>query len=162
MFYQKSLVLIKPDGVRRRLVGEILARFERAGFKIHAMKLIEPTRKIAEEHYGEHRGKEFYEGIVRYLVSAPVMAMVIGGQKGIGRIRLMVGNTAPSEAPPGSIRGDYAHVPMGGGFEVCNLIHASANEDDAERELALWFSDDEIAEYDTCDDAYHGHAHFHE
>jgi nucleoside-diphosphate kinase len=162
MFYQKSLVLIKPDGVRRRLVGEILSRFEHAGFKVHAMKLVQATRETAEAHYGEHRDKKFYEGIVRYLVSAPVIAMVIGGQKGIGRIRMIVGSTAPADATPGSIRGDYGHVPMGGDFEVCNLIHASANEGDAARELELWFSEDEIVEYDTCDDAYHGHAHFHD
>ncbi len=162
MFYQKSLVLIKPDGVRRRLVGQILKRLERVGFKLHGMKLVQPTRAMAEEHYGEHRGKPFYEGIVRYLVSAPVVAMVVGGQKGVGRIRLQIGSTAPAEAAPGTIRGDFAHVPMGGGFEVCNLIHASSDESAANREIALWFDQAELVEFNTCDDDYHGHAHFHD
>ena len=158
--YEKSLVLIKPDGVRRRLTGQILQRFENAGIKIHAQKLIHATQEQAGVHYDEHREKPFFNGAVNYLASSPIMALVLGGFSGISKIRTLTGVTSPAEAAPGTIRGDFAHIPFGGNYIVCNLIHASSCKEDAEREIKLWFNPDEILDYKPCDEYYHGHADF--
>ena len=153
--YEKSFVMIKPDGNMRHLVGEIIQRFERAGLKLHAMRFMMPPRGLVEEHYGEHKGKSFYEKVVDYASSGPVVAMVLGGNLAISRIRTMVGKTTPSDAAPGTIRGDLCHEPPGD-YVICNLVHASADAADAEREIALWFEDADIVDYEAYDDHLHG------
>lgn len=159
--YEKSLILIKPDGLRRRLAARILQRFEDAGFKLHAVRLVQPTVALARAHYAEHVEKAFYPTVERYICSGPVLALVLGGGGAIAKIRQLVGATVPSEAAPGTIRGDFAHQAReaaGGAQEraLHNLIHASANAADAEREIAIWFAADEVLDYPLPDDELHG------
>lgn len=133
MAIEKSFVMIKPDGVRKGLVGECIRRFEARGLKLVELKMLTPSRELAENHYGAHRGKPFFEGVVRFISSGPVVAMVLEGESAIAAIRQMVGATRPLEAVPGSIRGDYA-------LEVGeNIVHASDAPETAEQEIALWF-----------------------
>ena len=153
--YEKSLIIMKPDALQRRLFGRIMQRFEDAGLKVHAMRLETATVEKSREHYAEHADKPFYPTLEEYITSGPVVVMVIGGLGAIPKIRLMLGATKPSEAAPGTIRGDFAHQTMGSG-PLRNLVHASANAEDAAREIALWFKDDEIVDYPIVDDAIHG------
>jgi nucleoside-diphosphate kinase len=133
MAIEKSFVMIKPDGVRKGLVGECIRRFEARGLKLAELKMLTPSRELAENHYGAHRGKPFFDGVVQFISSGPVVAMVIEGESAIAAIRQMVGATRPLEAAPGSIRGDYA-------LEVGeNIVHASDAPETAEQEIALWF-----------------------
>lgn len=145
---ERTFVMIKPDGVQRRLVGKIIERFERAGLKIVAMKFIEVSKEMAEKHYEIHKGKPFYEGLIKYITSSPVVAMVIEGENVIERVRTLVGSTDPQKAMPGTIRGDFCqHIGR-------NIIHASDGEETAEKEIALWFSDDEIVDYSMDDERW--------
>lgn len=138
---ERTLVLVKPDGVQRALIGEIIARFERAGLRLAGMKFMQITPELAEQHYGEHKGKPFYDGLVTYITSAPVVAMCWEGTGAIARVRTLMGQTKPAESAPGTIRGDY-------GMDVGrNLVHGSANADDAAREVALFFTDGELVEW---------------
>ena len=130
---ETSLILVKPDGVERRLAGEIIARIERAGLTIRGMRLTLVSRKEAERHYAEHRGKPFYDGLVEYITSAPVVALAVAGENAVAKMRSLIGATNPLEAAPGTIRGDYGLV------IAANLVHGSANLDDAERELQIFF-----------------------
>lgn len=130
---QRTLVIVKPDGVQRGLVGKILARFEERGLKIAALKLVQVSRELAEKHYAVHQGKFFYDGLVTYITSSPVAAMVLEGHEAIGVVRAMVGATRPWEAAAGTIRGDYAMMGLR------NLIHASDAPETAASEIALWF-----------------------
>ena len=133
MAVEKSFVMIKPDGVRKGLVGECIRRFEQRGLKLAELKMLTPSRELAENHYGAHRGKPFFEGVVQFISSGPVVAMVVEGESAIAAIRQMVGATRPLEAAPGSIRGDYA-------LEVGeNIVHASDAAETADQEIALWF-----------------------
>lgn len=135
---ERSLVLIKPDGVQRGLVGPILSRFEARGLKIVGMKLIQVPAELAQKHYAEHEGKPFYAGLIKYITTGAVVAMVLEGTNAIGAIRKTVGVTKSYEADPGTIRGDFA-------LEVGrNLVHASDGLETAQREVALWFSDAEL------------------
>ena len=130
---EKTFVMIKPDGVRRNLVGECIGRFEARGLKLVELKLLTPGKELAENHYGEHRGKPFFAGVVEFITSGPVVAMVLEGESAIAAVRQMVGATRPLEAAPGSIRGDYA-------LEVGeNIVHASDAPETAEKEIKLWF-----------------------
>ena len=138
---QRTLVLVKPDGVQRALVGKILARFEERGMKIIGLKIVQVSRELAEKHYAVHKGKFFYEGLVSYITSSPVVALVLEGHEAIGAVRAMVGATRPWEAAAGTIRGDYAMMGLR------NLIHASDAEETAKNEIALWFKPDELATY---------------
>lgn len=138
---QRTLVIIKPDGVQRALVGKILARFEERGIQIVAMKLVQVDRGLAEKHYAVHKGKFFYEGLVNYITSSPVVVTVLEGHEAIGAVRTMVGATRPWEAAAGTIRGDYAMMGLR------NLIHASDSPETAASEIALWFQPDEIHPY---------------
>ncbi len=135
---QQTLVIVKPDGVQRGLVGNILARFEERGLKIVGLKLMSVSRELAEKHYSVHKGKFFYEGLVSYITSSPVVVMVLEGHEAIGAVRAMVGATRPWEAAAGTIRGDYALMGLR------NLIHASDAPETAANEIALWFGPDEI------------------
>jgi len=138
---QRTLVLVKPDGVQRALVGKILARFEERGMKIVGLKIVQVSRELAEKHYAVHKGKFFYEGLVSYITSSPVVALVLEGHEAIGAVRAMVGATRPWEAAAGTIRGDYAMMGLR------NLIHASDAEETAKNEIALWSKPDELATY---------------
>jgi nucleoside-diphosphate kinase len=138
---QQTLVICKPDGVQRGLVGKILARFEERGLKIVALKLVQVSRELAEKHYAVHKGKFFYDGLVTYIVSSPVVVMVLEGHEAIGAVRAMVGATRPWEAAAGTIRGDYAMMGLR------NLIHASDAPETAQNEIALWFNPSEVVSY---------------
>jgi len=131
---ERTLVLIKPDGVARGLVGEILARFERRGIRIVGLKLVRPNRELAERHYAVHVGKAFYEPLVEFITSGPVVAVAIEGPQAVRLVRQMMGALRPEEATPGTIRGDYT-------AEVqTNLVHGSDAPDTAATELGLWFA----------------------
>jgi nucleoside-diphosphate kinase len=145
---ERTLVIIKPDGVQRGLVGEILHRFERRGLKIVALKMMAVSRELAERHYAVHKGKFFYEGLVSYITTSPVVVMVLEGYEAIKVVRTMVGSTRPHESPPGTIRGDYALMGLR------NLIHASDTPDTATSEIALWFSPQELTSYSRTSDAW--------
>jgi len=131
---ERTLVLIKPDAVRRALAGEILARFERRGLQIREAKLLAVDRALAEEHYAEHREKPFFGELVDFITSAPTLALVLEGEGAIATVRTTMGATNPANAAPGSIRGDLAlSMPD-------NLVHGSDSPESADREIALWFS----------------------
>lgn len=130
---EQTLVLVKGDGVRRRLIGEIVRRIEAKGFDIRAMQLMDVSRELAEEHYAEHREKPFFEELVEFITSTPVVAMKIEGEGAIAVVRRLMGSTNPAEAPPGTIRGDLAlSLPD-------NLVHGSDSPESAKRELGLFF-----------------------
>jgi len=132
---ERTFLMIKPEGVEQGLIGEIIGRFERKGFKIVAMKLLKISREVAEKQYEEHRGKDFFEGLVSYMSSAPTVSMVIEGENAIGVAREMAGATDPKLAKPGTIRGDY-------GIDIQrNMIHASDSEEAAKREISIHFPD---------------------
>ena len=133
MDLERTFLMIKPDGVKRGLVGEIIRRFENKGFTLVAMKLVTPTREIAEEHYGIHRGKPFFESVVSFISSGPVVATVWEGDNIVELSRKLVGATKPTEATPGTIRGDYANT-----IEQ-NLIHGSDSPENALGEIKVWF-----------------------
>jgi nucleoside-diphosphate kinase len=131
---EQTFVMIKPDGVRRGLVGECIRRFEAKGLKLVELKLLTPSRDLAESHYGVHRDRPFFAGVVEFITSGPVAAMVLEGPGAIAAVRQLVGATRPWDAAPGSIRADYA-------LEVGeNIVHASDGPDTAASEIALWFA----------------------
>ena len=143
---ERTFVMLKPDAVQRGLIGEIISRFEKKGLKIVAMKMLKVDKALAEEHYAEHREKPFFQSLVDYITSGPVVAMVVEGKNAIKIVRTLVGATNPAEALPGTIRGDY-------GLEVGrNVIHASDSPESAEREISLFFKPDEILEYKRIDE----------
>ena len=138
---ERSLVLVKPDGVQRGLVGEVIARFERRGLRLVGAKFMQVSQDLAKTHYAEHAGKPFYDGLISYITSAPVMAMVWEGPNAVAAIRQTVGSTKPVESAPGTIRHDFA-------LEVGrNLIHASDKPETGARETALWFKSEELVEW---------------
>lgn len=135
---ERTLVLVKPDGMQRGLAGEILHRFERRGLRIVGLKLVQVSNDLAARHYAEHEGKPFYAGLIAYITSSPVMAIVFEGTGAIALVRKTIGKTDPAEAEPGTIRGDL-------GIEKGrNLVHASDGPESAEREIGLWFTANEI------------------
>lgn len=134
---QRTLVLIKPDGVKRRLIGEIIARIERKGYEVVALKTMRADRVILEQHYGEHKGKPFYEPLLEFMLSGPIVAMVVEGQRVIEGFRSIAGATDPTVADPGSIRGDLARDQ--GTKVVQNLVHGSDSEESAAREMGIFF-----------------------
>lgn len=135
---ERTLVIIKPDAVQRRLIGDIITRFERRGLRIIAMKLVRIDRALAEKHYAEHKGKPFYEPLLDFITAAPAVVMVLEGYQAIGAVRRMLGSTDPSQAEPGTIRADYAMQTR------YNLVHGSDAPETAMREIDLFFSDAEI------------------
>ena len=138
---QRTLVLLKPDAVQRALSGEIIARIERKGLKIAGMKLMLIPEDLAREHYAEHVGKPFFEGLVGYITSSPIVAMAVEGENSIEVVRRLLGATNPQDAAPGTIRGDY-------GMSIgLNLTHGSDSAESAERELALFFASGELVCY---------------
>lgn len=133
---ERTFIAIKPDGVQRQLVGEVISRFEKKGFKLVGLKFMQVSRDLAEKHYGEHKGKPFFDGLVSYITSGPIVAMAWEGKNVVSAARLMIGATKPQEAAPGTIRGDLA-VDIGR-----NVIHGSDSAASAERELSLFFGGD--------------------
>ena len=135
---QKTLVLIKPDGVRKNLIGEVIARFENRGLKVSALKMIKISEEQAKKHYFEHTEKSFFDELVAFITSGPVVAMVVSGENAIKAVRVMMGATNPLEAVPGSIRGDFA-------LEMSqNIVHGSDGEESAKNEIANFFTIAEI------------------
>jgi nucleoside-diphosphate kinase len=132
---ERTLVLIKPDAVQRKLAGEILARFERRGLEIREARLLTVDRRLAEEHYAEHREKPFFGELVDFITSAPTLALVLEGESAISVVRSTMGSTNPADSPPGTIRGDLALAMPD------NLVHGSDSPESAQREIALWFGD---------------------
>lgn len=140
--------MVKPDGVQRGLIGEIILRLERRGLKLVAAKFIHVSRELAETHYAVHKGKPFYEGLVDYITSAPVMAMVWEGPQAIQAVRQTMGATRPTEAAPGTVRHDFA-------LEVGrNLTHASDGPETAAAEISLWFSPNELIVWNRATDTW--------
>jgi nucleoside-diphosphate kinase len=135
---ERTLVLIKPDAMERRLAGEILNRFERRGLTVRAAKLVQVDRELAERHYDEHREKPFFEELVAFITSTPTLALVLEGESAISVVRTTMGATNPTTAAPGTIRGDLALAMPD------NLVHGSDSPESAEREIELWFSDGEL------------------
>ena len=139
---ERTLVLIKPDGVQRQLVGRIIDRYEERGLKLVGLKLIQVDRALAERHYAAHREKPFFAGLVDFIVSSPLVAAALDGPNAIAVVRAMNGATRPHEAAPGTIRGDYA-------LETAqNIVHASDGPEAAVAELALWFAPGELFDYE--------------
>lgn len=139
---ERTLILIKPDGVQRALTGTIVDRYERRGLRIVAMKLVRAERALAEQHYDAHRDKPFFPGLIEFITSSPLVAMAVEGPNAIAVCREINGATRPSQAAPGSIRGDLA---LDTGH---NLVHGSDSAETAERELGLWFAADELVAYE--------------
>jgi nucleoside-diphosphate kinase len=138
---ERTLVLVKPDGVQRALIGEVISRLERRGLRLVAARFMNVSRQLAETHYAVHKGKPFYDGLIRYITSAPVMAMVWEGPGAIAAVRQTMGATRPTEAAPGTLRQDFA-------LEVGrNLTHASDEPANAEVEVGLWFTKAELVDW---------------
>lgn len=138
---EKTLVLVKPDGVQRGLIGEIIKRLENRGLRLIGAKFIQVSRDLAEEHYAIHKGKAFYDSLLDYITSAPVMAMAWDGPSAVAAVRQTMGATRPTEAAPGSVRHDF-------GLQIGrNLTHASDSVENGEKEVALWFSIDELVDW---------------
>ena len=134
---ERTLVLIKPDGVKRNLIGEIIARCERKGYNVVELKMTTPTRELLAAHYAEHEGKSFYEPLMEFMSSGPVVAIALEGQRVIEGFRSIAGSTEPTAAAPGTIRGDLGRD--WGTTVVQNLVHGSDSVESAERELKIWF-----------------------
>ena len=145
---ERTLVIVKPDGVQRGLIGPILSRLEARGLKIVGLKLVQVSQDLAARHYAEHEGKPFYPGLLKYITSAPVIVACVEGTSAVQMVRNSVGATNPLNAAPGTVRGDLA-LDIGR-----NLIHASDAPATAERELALWFQDAELVSYERATDRW--------
>jgi nucleoside-diphosphate kinase len=139
---QKTLIIVKPDGVLRGLTGEVITRIERKGLKLLAAKFTKLSKDVAEKHYAEHSDKPFFADLVKFIVSAPVMLMVVEGNAAIASVRNLVGSTNGTESAPGTIRGDF------GSSRSFNIIHASDSPESAEREVSNFFSAAEIVDYE--------------
>ncbi len=145
---ERSLVLLKPDAVQRGLVGEIVSRLEARGLKLVGAKLMSVSGELAHRHYGEHVGKPFFDGLVSFITSSPIVAMAVEGESAVSLVRNTMGETDPQRAAPGTVRGDLA-VSIGR-----NLIHGSDSVESAVRELALFFSEDDLVDYDKDTDRW--------
>jgi len=145
---EKTLVLVKPDGVQRGLIGEIIQRLENRGLLLTAAKFMQVSQELAETHYGIHKGKPFYKPLLEYITSAPVMAMVWEGPNAVAAVRQTMGATNPTAAAPGSVRHDF-------GLEIGrNLTHASDTPENGQKEVALWFKEDELVDWNRAVDEW--------
>lgn len=142
---ERTLILLKPDCVQRRLVGTILARFEQKGLRLVALKLVKASQTLAEKHYEVHKARPFYQSLVQFITSGPTLALVLEGPTAVAVVRGMMGKTNGAESPPGTIRGDF-------GVSVQNnLIHGSDSADNARAEIALWFKPEELVDWTPID-----------
>ncbi len=161
---EQTLVIFKPDAVMRGIVGEVLSRFEKAGFKMIGIKMMSPDHKHYYHHYETigtlktRKGDSIFERQLSNMLVGPVIAVVLEGVEAIETIRKMVGPTEPKSAPPGTIRGDYAHMSYSqadsSGGSISNVLHASASANEAKREIAHWFNDNEMFEYETVHEKF--------
>lgn len=161
---EKTLIILKPDALQRGIVGEIITRFERVGLKIVATKMLAPGESHYHEHYEgigqmiSRRGQEAFDVTLQLMQAGPVLAMVLEGIESVEQVRKMVGTTEPKSALPGTVRGDYAHVSFAyandKGLAIANLIHASGDSEEAEKEIAHWFTADEIYSYEALHEKY--------
>ena len=155
---ERSLLIVKPDGVERGLVGEILKRFENAGLKIVGMKMVWIDKKFAEKHYSAHKSKPFFKELVDFITEGPVAAVVFEGVHAVENVRRLVGSTSPHESAPGTIRGDFAHISMAyaskKGLGGKNVVHASGSKKEADEEIKLWFANEELHSYTTVDEKH--------
>lgn len=140
-----TLILLKPDCVQRRLVGPILSRFEQKGLRLVALKLVQASRSLAEQHYAVHKERPFYESLLQFLTSGPTVALVLEGREAVTVTRNLIGPTDGAKAPPGTIRGDYALSVQN------NLIHGSDSPENAQNEIALWFRPEELTSFQPVD-----------
>ncbi|GLG00820.1 nucleoside-diphosphate kinase [Alicyclobacillus hesperidum subsp. aegles] len=147
MAVEKTFVMVKPDGVQRGLIGEVLGRFERKGLKLVAAKLMSVPQSLAEQHYAEHRERPFFGELVSFITSSPVFAMVLEGENAISVARTLMGKTNPAESAPGTIRGDFG-LTIG-----MNIVHGSDSPESAAREIELWFSEGTVS-YDKAVDVW--------
>jgi len=138
---ERTLIILKPDAIQRGLIGTLIARIEQRGLRIAGLKMLWVSPELAERHYGEHRGKAFYEPLLRFITSAPVVALVVEGPQAISVMRMLMGKTDARQADPGTIRGDF------GLSNRHNLVHGSDSPESAEREIALWFTPEELFSY---------------
>lgn len=145
---EKTLVLIKPDGVQRALIGEIISRLEKRGLQLIAAKFMLVSKELAETHYAVHKGKPFYEGLVRYICSSPLMAMAWEGPEAVAAVRQTMGATNPLNAAPGTVRHDYGIITSR------NLTHASDSPENGEIEVALWFKPEELVSWQRSVEAW--------
>jgi nucleoside-diphosphate kinase len=148
MIVERTLVLVKPDGVHRGLIGEVIARLEKRGLKMIGGKFLQVSQELAEQHYAIHKGKPFYDGLVKYITSAPVMAMAWEGPAAVAAVRQTMGATRPTEAAPGTIRHDFA-LTIGR-----NLTHASDSPENGVKEIELWFRPEELVAWDRPTDSW--------
>lgn len=161
---ERTLIVFKPDSVQRGIVGEVLSRFEKAGFKIVGAKMLQPDYDHFYQHYEgigtlkTRKGEEIFESQLKSMMAGPVIAMVLEGVDAVETVRKMVGSTEPKSALPGTIRGDYAHVSYqvanSSGRSVSNVLHASADAKEAEQEIAHWFSDSELYDYEAVHEKF--------
>ncbi|MBU2589464.1 MAG: nucleoside-diphosphate kinase [Nanoarchaeota archaeon] len=155
---ERTLVLVKPDGVQRGLIGDIISRFEKRGLKIVGMKMVWVDKDFSKQHYSAHIDKNFYKGLEDFIISAPIVAMAVEGINAVELVRKVVGSTEPKSAPIGTIRGDFAHVSYEyadkKGISIKNLVHASGNSEEAEQEVSLWFSVEELFNYKSANQDY--------
>ncbi len=142
---QRTLILLKPDAVQRRLVGTVLQRFEQKGLRLVGLKLVQAGRDLAEKHYAVHKGKPFYESLLQFLTAGPTLAMVWEGREAVAVARTLMGTTDGTKAPPATIRGDFALSVQN------NLVHGSDSAENAKAEIALWFKPDELVSYKPTD-----------
>jgi nucleoside-diphosphate kinase len=147
---QQTLILVKPDGVQRRLVGAIIQRFEQKGLRLAGLKLVQPSRDLAEKHYAVHKGKPFYDSLLQFLTSGPTVAMVWEGREAVTVARTLMGVTDGVKAPPATIRGDFAISVQN------NLVHGSDSPENAAAEIALWFKPEELVRYTSVDGPWIG------
>jgi nucleoside-diphosphate kinase len=152
-YVNRTFVALKPDAVKRGIVGDIISQIEDAGFKIMGMKMVQATDQLLEQHYEEHVDKPFYDGLAEYMKQGPIVALTVEGVHAVENLRKIVGDTDASDAHPATIRGKYAHMSMdhadGAGRLYKNIIHASATEEEAEKEIGIWFSEEELHEYEN-------------
>ena len=142
---QQTLILIKPDGIQRRLVGDIIRRFERKGLRLAGLKLLQASQSLAEKHYAVHKGKPFYDSLLKFITSGPTVAMVWEGREAVLVARTLMGVTDGTKAPPATIRGDFALSVQN------NLVHGSDSPENAALEISLWFRPDELVAYSAVD-----------
>lgn len=158
---QRTLVLIKPDGVQRALTGECLQRFEKVGLKLIGIKMLNPTKEILDKHYfdlGQRRGDNVKNRMIDYMSNGPIVAMVFEGVEAVEIVRKMAGTTDPKSSPPGTIRGDFTHLTMAYAdlkdVPLKNVIHASGKKEEAEQEIRLWFDEKELCDYKTVHEIF--------
>src|SRR5215831_7865000 len=142
---QRTLILLKPDCIQRRLIGAVIQRFEQKGLRLVAMKLLQASRGLAEKHYAVHKGKPFYDSLLKFILAGPTVAMVWEGREAVAVARTLMGPTDGTKAPPATIRGDFAISVQN------NLVHGSDSPENAAAEIALWFRPDELVDYQIVD-----------